>query len=182
MPVRVLIVDDHAVVRGGLRALLEATSDVEAVGEAADGAEALAAARALQPDVVLMDLGMPRLSGTEATRRIAQSPEPRPRVLVLTMSDDDESLAAAIRAGAQGYLLKDAGADEVIAAIRAVARGEVVFGSGVAPTVLDLLRGRAAGPRVPLPALSDREREILDLVARGKALADKPSQSRPTNG
>lgn len=167
MPVRVLIVDDHAVVRGGLRALLDATGDIEPVGEAADGVEALSAVRGHRPDVVLMDLGLPRMSGVEATRRIAELPAPRPRVLVLTMSDDDASLSAAVRAGAQGYLLKDADADEVIAAIRAVAWGEVVFGKGVAPTVLDLLRGRAAGARIPLPMLSGRERQVLDLVARG---------------
>jgi DNA-binding NarL/FixJ family response regulator len=168
MPIRVLIADDHPVVRGGLRALLTEADGFEPVGEADDGIAALEAIRGAQPDVVLMDLTMPKLSGVEATRRITARPETaRVAVLVLTMSDDDASLAAAVRAGARGYLLKDAGAEEVLAAIRAVARGEAVFGRGVAPAVLDLLRARDRAPAPVLPELTDRERQILGLVGAG---------------
>jgi len=168
MPIRVLIVDDHPVVRSGLLALLTEASGFEPVGEADDGIAALAAIRQSRPDVVLMDLTMPNLSGVEATRRITAWPETaRVAVLVLTMSDDDASLAAAVRAGARGYLLKDAGADEVLAAVRAVARGEVVFGRGVAPAVLDLLQARTRAQAPVLPELTDREREILGLVGKG---------------
>jgi DNA-binding NarL/FixJ family response regulator len=168
MPIRVLVVDDHPVVRSGLLALLAEASGFEPVGEAHDGVAALAAIRQTRPDVVLMDLTMPNLSGVEATRRVTSWPETaRVAVLVLTMSDDDASLAAAVRAGARGYLLKDAGAEEVLAAVRAVARGEVVFGRGVAPAVLDLLRARSAAPAAVLPELTDREREILGLVGMG---------------
>lgn len=167
MTIRVLIVDDHPVVRSGLRALLGGTEDIQTVGEAADGIDALTMIRSTQPDVVLMDLGLPKMSGLEATKRVANSPQPQPAVLVLTMSDDDESLASAIRVGARGYLLKDADADEVLAAVRAVARGEIVFGKGVAPAVLDLLQGRSSRMPEPLPMLTSRERQILDLVAHG---------------
>lgn len=168
MPIRVLIVDDHPVVRSGLLALLAGASGVEPAGEAEDGIAALAAIRQTRPDVVLMDLTMPKMSGAEATRRVTTSPETAGvAVLVLTMSDDDASLAAAVRAGARGYLLKDAAADEVLAAVRAVARGEVVFGRGVAPAVLDLLQAHHRAPAPVLPELTGREREILGLVGRG---------------
>lgn len=167
-PIRVLIVDDHPVVRSGLQALLTGVGDIEPAGEAADGIAALAVIRDVRPDVVLMDLTMPGLSGAEVTRRITSRPETAGvAVLVLTMSDDDASLASAVQAGARGYLLKDTGANEVIAAVRAVARGDVVFGRGVAPAVLALLQARAHRPTRVLPGLTDREREILDLVAHG---------------
>jgi DNA-binding NarL/FixJ family response regulator len=166
--IRVLIADDHPIVRSGLRALLTEAAGIEPAGEAADGVAAVTAVRELRPDVVLMDLNMPGLSGVEATERIAGRPETAGvAVLVLTMSDDDVSLAAAIRAGARGYLLKDAGADELLAAVRAVARGEAVFGAGVAPVVLGLLQTRNRPAPPVLPALTDREREILGLVGRG---------------
>jgi DNA-binding NarL/FixJ family response regulator len=168
MPIRVLIVDDHPVVRSGLLALLTEASGFEPVGEAHDGIAALAAIRQTRPDVVLMDLTMPNLSGVEVTRQVTAWPGAAPvAVLVLTMSDDDASLAAAVRAGARGYLLKDAGAEEVLAAVRAVARGEVIFGRGVAPAVLDLLKARNRMPAPVLPELTDREREILGLVGKG---------------
>jgi DNA-binding NarL/FixJ family response regulator len=162
---RVLVVDDHAVVRDGLSALLEDLPDVTVVGVAEDGSRALAVARGVRPDVVLMDLSMPVMDGTEATRRLVATAEP-PAVLVLSMSDDDASLLAAIRAGARGYLLKDARGDEVVAGIRAVARGEAVFGRRVAPQVLRLLQTPTA-QAVPLPQLTSREREVLALVGRG---------------
>jgi DNA-binding NarL/FixJ family response regulator len=168
MPIRVLVVDDHPVMRSGLLALLTEASGFEPAGEAHDGIAALAMIRQTRPDVVMMDLAMPHMSGVEATRRImASSQAPPVAVLVLTMSDDDSSLAAAVRAGARGYLLKDASADEVLAAVRAVARGEVVFGRGVAPAVLDLLQARRRAPARMLPELTDREREILGLVGAG---------------
>jgi len=168
VPIRVLIVDDHPVVRGGLRALLAEADGFEPAGEAEDGIAALAAIREAQPDVVLMDLAMPKLSGVEAIRRVMAWPQTAGvAILVLTMSDDDASLDAALRAGARGYLLKDAGAEEVLAAVRAVARGEVVFGRGVASAVLDLLQARRHTPALVLPELTDREREILGLVGAG---------------
>src|SRR5262249_41165238 len=157
---------DHPIVRSGLEALLSGGEDIEPVGQAADGVAALEAVRDLRPDVVLMDLGLPRLSGVEAIRRLtAQSG--CPRILVLTMSDDDASRAAGAGAGAHGYLLKAAGADGVLAAVRAVARGEAVFGRGVAPNILDLLRGHPRPAPPPFPELTARERAVLDLVARG---------------
>jgi DNA-binding NarL/FixJ family response regulator len=168
VPIRVLIADDHPVVRSGLRALLTEATDIEPVGEAQDGVAAVTAVREVRPDVVLMDLAMPNLSGVEAIGRINGRPETAGvAILVLTMSDDDASLVAAIRAGARGYLLKDAGAEELLGAVRAVARGEAVFGTGVAPTVLGLLQARHRTPEPVLPGLSAREREILGLVGRG---------------
>jgi DNA-binding NarL/FixJ family response regulator len=124
-------------------------------------------------------LTMPKLSGVEAIRRVMAWPETaRVAVLVLTMSDDDASLASAVRAGARGYLLKDAGAEEVLAAVRAVARGEVVFGRGVAPAVLNLLQARSRAPARVLPELTDREREILGLVGIGLGNRRAPARQR----
>lgn len=163
---KILVVDDHAVVRDGLCALLEGVPDLDVVGVAEDGSRALAVARETAPDVVLMDLTMPVMDGAEATRRLVNGGNGSPAVLVLTMSDDDASLLAAIRAGARGYLLKDARGDEVVAGIRAVARGEAVFGRRVAPQVLRLLQTPTA-ETAPFPQLSAREREVLSLVGRG---------------
>ena len=166
MTVRVLVVDDHPLYREGLLTALGAEPDVEVVGEAADGAEAVRAVPEHQPDVVLMDLHMPGMSGVDATRQICAG-HPSVAVLVLTMLDGDDAVFAAMRAGARGYLLKGAGRDEITAAIASVARGEVVFSSGIASRVLAFFNGRpAAGPQ-PFAGLTDREREILDLVARG---------------
>ena len=167
MTVKVMVVDDHAVVRDGLCALLEGISDIEVVGVAADGSRALAVARQTLPDVVLMDLTMPVMDGAEATHRLVNGSGGGPAVLVLTMSDDDASLLAAVRAGARGYLLKDARGEEVLAGIRAVARGEAVFGSRVAPAVLRLLQHPPAHASAPFAQLSRREREVLALVGRG---------------
>jgi len=128
-PIRVVIADDHPVYRDGLRSLVERSSDLELVGEAATGAEAVAVAREQRPDVVVMDLRMPEMSGIEATRRIAELPAPpETRVLVLTMSEDDDSLFAAMRAGARGYFRKDADSGDLVHAIRTVAAGDLLWG------------------------------------------------------
>ncbi|MFD1505724.1 response regulator transcription factor [Georgenia yuyongxinii] len=163
---RVLLVDDHPIFREGLRTALAGAAELELVGEAADGAQALELVTALRPDVVLMDLTMPGMSGLEATRQLRARAD-APAVLILTMHEDDESLFAAVRAGAAGYLLKDAGRDHLVRSVLAVAAGEAVFGPGVAQRVLAAMRGPAA-PAAPFPVLTDREREILDLVAHGQ--------------
>ncbi|GLZ28192.1 DNA-binding response regulator [Lentzea sp. NBRC 105346] len=162
--VRVVVVDDHAVVREGISALLATRADIEVVGLAADGVEALHVARERQPHVVLMDLGMPRMNGIEATRRLGAL-QPPPAVIALTMSDDDGSLLAAIRAGAKGYLLKDADGDDVVSAIHAVSGGQAIFGPGVAAAVLALLQAPPVLQEPPFKELTSREREVLDLVA-----------------
>jgi DNA-binding NarL/FixJ family response regulator len=161
----VLVVDDHPVFRSGLRTAVEATPGAQWVGEASDGAEAVALAKQLRPDVVLMDLRMNEMSGTEATRQIVAD-APETRVLVLTMSDDDESVFAAVRAGASGYLLKGVGEDELAAAITAVARGDALFGAAVSRRLLDHVSGRRV-TNGRLSALSPREEQILDLLASG---------------
>jgi len=164
--VRVLVVDDHPLYREGLAAALAASGEIEVVGEAADGAEAVTRAEELRPDVVLMDLHMPGVNGIEATRRITAR-QPEVAVLALTMLDGDDSVFSAMRAGARGYLLKGAGREEITSAVAAAVRGEVVFSAGIATRVLGFFAGpRDAGPQ-PFAELTDREREILDLVARG---------------
>lgn len=163
---RVVVVDDHAVVREGLCALLGTRGDIDVVGVAANGIEALHVVRETQPDVVLMDLGMPRMDGVEATRRIAAG-TPAPAVLVLTMSGSDTALLSAVRAGARGYLLKHSEGHHVISALHAVAAGQAVFGPGVAPSVLTLLHTPPAQQPPPFPQLTDREREILGHVGDG---------------
>ena len=138
MTVRVLVADDHPVYRAGLAGVLAEAGDLELAGQAADGDTALAMALDLRPDVVLMDLHMPGLTGVEATRRLAAE-APDVRVLVLTMFDDDESVLAAMTAGARGYLVKGAAGDRIVGAVRAVAAGEAVFGADVAARVLGVL-------------------------------------------
>lgn len=164
---RVLIADDHPTFRRGLGALFDSLPDVELVGEAVDGETAVALAAQLRPDVVVMDLAMPGLGGVEATRRIVAA-HPGIAVLALTMLDDDESVFAAMRAGASGYILKGADTDDVLRALKSVARGDAVFGPAIASRVLSYLT-RPLSPRDPVvfPELSDREREVLDLIARG---------------
>jgi DNA-binding NarL/FixJ family response regulator len=165
--IRVLVVDDHPTFRRGLGALLASLPDVELVGEAPDGEAAIERAAALQPDVVVMDLDMPGLGGVEATRRIVAA-QPAVAVLVLTMLDEDESVFAAMRAGARGYVVKGADTDDVLRALESVARGDAVFGPAVASRVLSYLT-RPLSARDPLlfPELTDREREVLEHMARG---------------
>jgi DNA-binding NarL/FixJ family response regulator len=163
---RVLIADDHPLFRDGLRGLLESVGDVEVVGEAASGETAVSLAHSLQPDVILMDLNMPGLDGIEATHRILHD-SPRANVLVVTMYEDDESVFAALRAGARGYLLKGASQAETLRAIRAVGNGEAIFGPGVAARVMSYFAApRPAGPQV-FPELTQREQEILQLIGQG---------------
>ena len=165
MTVRVVLADDHPMYRFGLRAVLDASSEVEVVGEAADGAELLALVGRCAPDVVLTDLSMPELSGTAAIDELTRR-RPGLGVLVLTMHEDDGSLFGALRAGARGYLLKGADREEIVRAVLAVAGGDAVYGGAVARRVVDALTG--AGSRAPvLPELTGREREVLELLAAG---------------
>lgn len=171
-PLRVLVVDDHDEFRGGLVALLASTGSTEVVGTATDGEAAVTTALELQPDVVLMDLHMPRVNGIDATQRIVSS-SPHIKVLVLTMLEDDESVFAAIRAGAKGYLLKGARRAEVVRCIEAVGAGEVIFGPGVAERVTTYFAQVAAAPAPEVfPELTTREREILRLIADGQENAE----------
>ena len=165
-PLRILVADDHPVFRDGLRALLDSSPDTELVAEAATGEEAVAAAIEHQPDVVVMDLHMPGLHGIEATQQIVAT-SPHVAVLVLTMLKDDESVFAAMRAGARGYLLKGAGQDEILRGIRAVASGEAIFGPAIAERVLEYFA--APRPPEPFPELTERERELLELIAQGRS-------------
>ena len=179
-PLRVLIADDHPFFRDGLRVLLEATPDTKLAGEAASGDEAIELVKTLQPDVILMDLKMPGTGGIEATRRIL-SKSPSIGILVVTMVEDDDSVFAAMRAGARGYLLKGADKDEMLLAIRAVGRGDAVFGPRIARRLIryfadPLLPAPAQAPQAIFPELTDREREILSLIAAGRNNQEIASQ------
>jgi len=166
-PVRVLIADDHPVFRDGLASLLGTQPDVTVVATAADGAEAVALATELVPDVVVMDLQMPELNGIDATRRLAET-RPDIRVLVFTMGEEDGTVLAAMRAGARGYLVKGASQEEVARAISTVHAGGLVFGASLAMRIADLLSGSTTPDRSAFPHLTEREVEILDLIAAGK--------------
>jgi DNA-binding NarL/FixJ family response regulator len=168
---RVLIADDHPMFRHGLRAVLGAAPDLEIVGEATTGEEAIALCEQLQPDLVLMDIRMPGINGIEATRHIVHSSRPT-RVLMLTMFEDDASVFTAMRAGARGYVLKDAEKEDILRAIYAVGRGEAIFSPEVATRIVDFFAStRPAAPREAFPTLTEREREILHLLADGQSNA-----------
>ncbi len=167
-PIRVLIADDHPVFRDGLRGLVERTADLVLAGEATTGLEAVALAATSEPDIVLMDLRMPEMSGIDATRIILAA-APSIGILVLTMSEDDESLFAAMRAGARGYLPKDADSEELVRAIRAAAVGEAIFGASIARRMMAFFTTGRPGATSAFPDLTDREHEILELIADGRA-------------
>lgn len=171
-PLRVLIADDHPLFRKGMRALLTATADTEVIGEATTGQEAVELAAALQPDVILMDLQMPGINGIEATRQILHT-SPHIRILVVTLFEDDASIFTALRAGARGYILKDAKEEEMLRAIRAVGSGEAIFSPAIATRLMDFFAAsRSAVPKEIFPALTEREREILQMIARGRTNSD----------
>jgi DNA-binding NarL/FixJ family response regulator len=164
---RVIVADDHPTFRRGLGALFDSLDNVELVGEAADGEGAVRLAAQLVPDVIVMDLNMPGVNGVEATHRILAA-NPNIAVLVLTMLDEDESVFAAMRAGARGYVVKGADTEDVLRALESVARGDAVFGPAIASRVLTYLtRPLSARDPILFPELSDREREVLELLARG---------------
>ena len=165
--IRVLVADDHAIVRKGIRALLATEADIEVVGEAADGKEAVEKAERLHPDVILMDLVMPGMDGIEATRRITTR-QPEIRILVLTSFAEDEKVFPALKAGALGYLLKDAGPEELVQAIRQVYCGESSLHPAIARKVLQELSRPPERPLTPEP-LTERELEVLRLIAKGKS-------------
>jgi DNA-binding NarL/FixJ family response regulator len=168
MTIRVVVVDDHAIVRDGLAALLGALDGIEVVGTAGDGREALHVVEESKPDVVVMDIQMPKLDGIEATRFLT-SRDAALKVVMLTMNEDDETVLSAIRAGASGYLLKGSGAEEVQNAVRAAATGGMVFGASLAGKVAAYFTGTAPKREEPFPDLTDREREVLELLAAGKS-------------
>jgi DNA-binding NarL/FixJ family response regulator len=162
--IHILLADDHAVVRQGFKMILAAQPDMEIVGEAGNGREALDLAGQLQPDVIVMDVAMPELNGIEATRRIADL-SPRSRVLALSMHKDSVYVREMLRAGARGYLLKDSIASDLLAAVRAIARGEGYLSPGVSDAVLNDYRRHVTDP---IDLLTSREREVLQMIAEGK--------------
>jgi DNA-binding NarL/FixJ family response regulator len=164
---RILIAEDHPLFRKGMISLLSSVPEFEVVGEAATGEEAIARAAQLQPDVVLMDLQMPEVNGIEATRRILRE-SPSVRILVVTLFEDEDSVFMALRAGARGYVLKDADEEEMVLSIRAVGKGEAIFSPVIATRVLAYFATpHPAAPPQVFPTLTDREREILNLIAQG---------------
>jgi DNA-binding NarL/FixJ family response regulator len=186
MPIKVLIADDHAFYREGVRALLSNVPELEVVGEASNGEEVIMQANELHPNVILMDLKMPGMNGIDATRKINET-QPNIGVLVITMFDDDDSVFAAMRAGARGYLLKDADKDEVVRAIVAVERGEAIFSPAIAQRMMQYFAAPFASSKKNQPSefaeLTDRELEILDLIAQGHnnlVIANKLSLSIKT--
>lgn len=170
-PIRLVIADDHAFYREGVRSMLRGLPDMDVIGEAASGDEVIVQAATLQPDVILMDLKMPGVHGIEATRRIL-STSPHIKVLMVTMFEDDDSVFAAMRAGARGYLLKDADQDELVRAVQAVYRGEAIFSPTIAQRLIHYFSALPhTASAIAFPELTEREREILHLMARGESNA-----------
>ncbi len=169
-PIRILVVDDHALFRSGLKALFGSVADLEVVGEAATGEEAIELAAELSPDVVLMDLQMPGMGGIEAARRVSSL---NVGVVMVTMFEDDASVFAAMRGGARGYVLKGADQAEILKVVRAAADGEAHFGLAIAERLKDFFSApRPPGPVEAFPELTAREAEVLDLIARGTSNPD----------
>ena len=167
--IRLLIADDHTFYREGVRTMLLELPDMEVIGEAADGDETIVKAEALQPDVILMDIKMPGVNGIEATRAILHT-SPHIKVLVITMFEDDDSVFAAMRAGARGYLLKDADQDELVRAVKAVSRGEAIFSPVIAQRMIHYFSALPQNASaITFPDLTEREREILHLIAQGES-------------
>lgn len=165
--IRILLADDHAVLRAGIRALLDMQPDIEVIGEAGDGQQAMARVRELQPDVVLMDIGMPGLDGMAATRQI-KADYPKTRVLILTQHENKEYILPALKIGASGYVLKRAEGNELLTAIRAVYAGETFLDPSIAGVLAEDVRRDVGAPADPFDSLTDREREVLILLAQGK--------------
>lgn len=170
-PIRVLVADDHAFYREGARTMLHAAPEIDVVGEAATGDETIARAIALQPDVILMDLKMPGANGIEATQRILRT-HPHSAILVVTMYDDDDLVFAAMRAGARGYVLKDADLDELVRAIKAVSRGEAIFSPTIAQRMMRYFAALPPKALLAFPELTGRERHVLQLIAQGLSNAE----------
>ena len=171
-PLRILIADDHPLFRHGIHEFLNLAPDLEVVGEATSGEEAITRAEALHPDVILMDVNMPGVNGIEATRRILHA-SPHIRILVVTMFEDDGTVFAAMRAGARGYILKDAEKENILRAIQAVATGEAIFSPTIATRLIEFFSTQSSTlPKDIFPSLTERERQILQLIARGKSNAE----------
>ena len=169
---RVLIADDHPLFRHGIHEFLNLSPEIQVVGEATSGEEAVSQAEALHPDVILMDVNMPGVNGIEATRRILHD-SPHIRILVVTMFEDDGTVFAAMRAGARGYILKDAEKENILRAIQAVGNGEAIFSPTIATRLIDFFATQATTlPKEIFPSLTEREREILQLIARGRSNVD----------
>ncbi len=168
-PIKILVADDHTLFREGLIALLEMSAETAVVGQAGTGTEAVSQAKAVSPQVILMDIMMPEMNGIEATRKILDE-QPHIGIIMLTMLEDDDSLFAAMRAGARGYILKGADKGEVLATVKAVAEGQALFGPAIASQLTTFFQqGNVRETTVPaFPELTDRERELLTLIAQGK--------------
>ena len=174
MTIRVLVVDDQQMVRAGFALILASESDIEVVGEASNGDQAVRLARSIEPDVVLMDIRMPELDGIEATRRLAKDPHIKSRVVILTTFDEDSYVFDALRAGASGFLLKDCSPEQLVEAIRVTAGGAALLAPAVTGRVIEEFARRPATRQAPpeLAALTDREREVLTQLARGLSNAE----------